>query len=115
MNQWGSAPKRDGCTRVEVGGGWVERGEREIEERKRERKRGGRNAINDANETRTHEENAQGKEKEKEYKREGGRNVVRGTSKWMDRGSGGQGCMARTMKRDAYDTGRNGRIRGEEG
>jgi len=38
VNQGGSAPKGDdGCTRVEAGGGWVERGEREIEERETRR------------------------------------------------------------------------------
>jgi hypothetical protein len=37
VSQGGSAPKGDdGCTRVEAGGGWVERGEREIEERDEE-------------------------------------------------------------------------------
>lgn len=69
MNQWDSAPKGDGCTRVEAGGGWVERGEREIEERKREKEKEGENTIND--ETKTHEGNARGKKRRRRRKRNG--------------------------------------------
>lgn len=48
------------------------------------------------------------REEKEEEEREGSGRVAGDTSKWMNRGGG---C---TMKRDARDAGRNGRIRGGE-